>query len=225
LTRPLNRKMTLIEVMVASGLFTGLLLLAGLSLQISTETLQLTSSMTMSTLEADRVLRVLRTELRSASSATLTVTPAPVLPLGPAGANITSVTYETFDPTVPLLDTANPFNTPATTQRLIRFEADGTEILGNGLDDDGDFLIDEGRVALYNAPGLPADLIAVVGTNILGLQVARTNAAGGGLAKVQIWLRVQRVILGATDNPAVDLANGAGPRATHVVNAHFSLLN
>ncbi|MGE0712365.1 MAG: hypothetical protein AB7N76_01545 [Planctomycetota bacterium] len=122
-----------------------------------------------------------------------------------------------------LFDPSNPFAVPSAGAQSIRFEAGDGEVLGDGDDDDGDYLIDEGRVALYDGAG---NLRSVLGQGVTGFSASLTTPAtpGSGLPRLVIRLTVERVMWSAVTDPN-ELAGGGGPRSRHEVRVLVPITN
>jgi hypothetical protein len=208
--------LTLVEVALASAL---LLILAGVvfsSMIGTTETVDTTAAITDSQLEAERIARRVREELQRSgilSPADLTIS------TNPQTLADDRVDYTPLSRDAPLFDPDDPWNVPyETLPERIAFEADGREVLGNGKDDDGDLLVDEGRVTLYRG-GEP---VATLGRNVSRIEYEQIAPQGmSGLPALKVTVVVQRVNRTAIRG----VGDLQGALRTHTSTSLVTLLN
>lgn len=226
-TRAVESGMTILEAVVSTAVFAGILsLLAGMVASTSDAT-SVVGSTTTAQMEAERLLGMIRQELQpSGVSATggLTVSP-----------DGREVTYVRLDSRAPIFDPSDPLTPPWESQRrVIKLEADGAETLGNGADEDGDFLRDEGRVAVYiRPPSGPDQLIAVMARDVMDPQTVAPSRpmfsldTATPLPRVTVVVDLERIIMaGARGSADVgQLQAGGGSRARHRAMTVVTLLN
>ena len=224
-----RRGITLLEVTVSSSIFIVVLAMVSGMLSTTTSTTSLVNSVTTAQTEAERVVAFLRDELRGARTSDM-------LPSGVSGPETSrEISYVVVDDSAPLFDATRPGSVPwAGERRILRFEADGDEVLDDGIDNDGDFLVDEGRLALYTSVGGVEQLLGVIATDLGSL-----DGSGGGqlwftvdavtqsLPVVSAEVHVERImteaIKGRADLDA--LAAGGGPRVSHTSRLFVTSLN
>ena len=92
----------------------------------------------------------------------------------------------------------------------------------NGTDDDGDYLVDEGRVVIYTdaGGGTPGAVIAVLGVELSTCQLTRVNLTDGRLPTYRISVSLERVLRHAvkTNADVAAINAGAGPRVRHTAS-------
>jgi prepilin-type N-terminal cleavage/methylation domain-containing protein len=213
---PSRAGFTLLEVMVSMAIFAGILTIVGIMVSTATDGASLMRSMTSQN-DAERISRLIRRELSTSG-------------VGGGGRlkvlTTREVEYASMESSQALFDPAEPYTAPWTdTLRVIKFEQDGDEILDNGLDDDGDYLIDEGRIALYSRDAGVDTSIAVLAHDVGDLVFTLETSLNR--PRLSFVLRVDRIIINAVkDQDDVDqLLAGAGPRITHTVNSTITLIN
>lgn len=212
-----RRSMSLVEVALAMAL---LVILGGIlfsSLLSTTAVVDTAGAITDSQLEAERVVRMIRGELQRSgvsSPADLTITTGALTLVDD------TVDYTAVNPNIALFNPADPSTVPFEgAPRRIFMEAHGTEILGNGLDDDKDLLIDEGQVTLVQAGAPPV----VLGVNISRLEFELVPGGGtSGLPTLKIKVEVAR--LNRTNVDTTNLTAASGFRS-HTSYSVFTLLN
>lgn len=222
------RGLTLLEVVISVAIFAIVLTLLSGMLASAATTTTIVNSTTSAQTEAERIVATLRDELRGART-------SDILPAGTGGETSSQISYVTVDSSAPLFDASSPETVPwAGERRVLRFEADGDEILGDDIDNDGDFLVDEGRLALYAQIGGAEQLLTVIAHD-----VGSDEPDGGGqleftvdttsqsLPTVVARIHVERIMTGAIRGQAdLDaLAAGAGPRVSHTSRLFVTLLN
>jgi type II secretory pathway pseudopilin PulG len=209
--------MSLVEVALAMGL---LAILGGIlfsSLLGTTAVVDTAGAITDSQLEAERVVRMIRGELQRSgvtSPADLTITTGALTLANDV------VDYTAVDPSLPLFNPADPTNVPFEgAPRRILMEAHGSEILGNGVDDDGDLLIDEGQITLIQAGAPPI----VLGVDISRLEFELVPGGGtSGLPTLKIKVEVARLNRANVDTTNLSAASGFRIHTSYSV---FTLLN
>lgn len=220
-----KRALTLVEVAVAMTVF--LIVAAGMaSLVGSTATssnVVLTSTDVQ--VDAERILAEVRRELSltgagSSSPGNLVVTGGPAPPVEIAYNVIDQ--GDIFDETAPNPAQSVPWKPD---RFFLSFEAEPGEDPTNGLDDDGDFLVDEVRLALYRQPPAGArSLIKVVGEGLVDVQVETTGGTLPGRERVHVRFareRVQRHLIASNADLAAAQAGG-GPRVRHTVDVYIT---
>lgn len=210
--------MTLLEAMMSLLIMAGVMTLALGSFSATAETASTTAAMTDAQLEAERLVRLVRAEL--AASGLSGTGGLRVIDTNSADA-LLEVEYTPVDPDVPLFDVTNPYAAPwVGVRRVLKFEADPGETLGNGVDDDGDLLIDEGRLAIYQRT--VGDLLLVtLGSNVADLSV-EIDPNASPLARIWVQVTVERALPAAVRG-AADVATP--PKTRHTSSALLSPLN
>ena len=219
-----RRGMTLIEVVVASAVFSIVLLALAGVVRSSGDTSSLVHAQTAAQLRAEDALRIVRDQLRRAGEggqSDLQVDPAPTAP----GA-VWEISYrvlqdgQLFDPAA-----TDPYATlPWSADRFVlRFER--SEDPANGLDDDGDLVIDDGHVALYRRPATgPDQLVAVLAKDLADFRVERQIDVR---PRLHLEVEVQKVPHAAVRNiqDVTAVRAGGGPRVTHTADIWLTLPN
>lgn len=208
--------LTVVEVMVGLTL-TGIVL--GLALVASSGTadvLSITQATTRAHLEAERCLRLCLAELRRCKreGSTPALGATALQPGAPDDVLVFRqvVGVDPADPAVVLWgDTLR-----------IAFERDGDEVPANGVDDDGDGRIDEGRVAIYRVAA-PDVLVAVAAHDVTRF-TARLEEPAPGQVVVSLEVQVEQVIDRAVRD-AASASPGAEPRASYTARGSLRLLN
>jgi prepilin-type N-terminal cleavage/methylation domain-containing protein len=224
-----TRGLTLLEVVVSSAIFVVILSMVAGLLSSTASATSLVNSVTTAQTEAERVVAFLREELRGARTEDMA-------PLGAAGGETaTEISYVTVDSSAPLFDSATPGQGPwAGERRILRFEADGDEILGDDIDNDGDFLVDEGRLALYVEVSGVRQLLAVVAHD-LGSDgrggdaplLFTVDSSSQSLPTLVADVHVERILTEAVkgQDDLDALRAGSGPRVSHTSRLFVTLLN
>ncbi len=207
---------TLLELMVSMAIFAGILTIVAVMVSTASDGTSLMRSMTAQN-DAEATARLLRRELSSTG-------------VGGGGKlrvlTTREVEYAPLEASKGLFDPTDPYAAPwSDTLRVLKFEQDGAEILDNGLDDDGDYLIDEGQIALYTrAAGV--DTPIVVMAHDVG-DVAFTLETSLNRPRLSFTLRIDRIIINAVkgQDDVDQLLAGAGPRISHSVRSTITLIN
>lgn len=216
--------LTLLEAVISASILAGLISLAVGASSTSAQTASAAAAVTDAQTTAERVLRLVREQLAmSASSPTPSVPGVLVIDPNPSNQAF-EVEFTPIDLNAPLFNAADPTALPWTSsRRVIKFEKEGAETLDNGVDDDGDFLVDEGRITLSRRTGGGDLFIVTLGASIRSLLVTHDPVAAP-LPRAAVQLTVERTIPGAVRR-AQDLAAGKFPTARHTAHALVTLLN
>lgn len=218
------RALTFVEVAMASAVFSIVILgIAGL-FRSSTETSGLVHAQSDVQLEAERVLRRVRDELRLSGvggTGDLQLNLATQAPVA------WELSYRRLSATGPLFDPTKPSHekVPWSPGRFVlRFER--IDDPADGQDNDGDLLIDEGRVALYRTPpgGGAEVLVGVLGRDIADFHVAEET---GARTRVRLKVTVERVLRTAlrTNQDVAAAKAGGGPRVSHSADIWLTIPN
>jgi prepilin-type N-terminal cleavage/methylation domain-containing protein len=220
-----SRGVTLIEVVISStvlsvvfAVFLGVLESAG-------EASNLVHTQTDTQLRAETALRTLRDELRHAGVGGGSDLELDLTPSAPGAA--WEIRYNRleggplFDPTA-----TDPYATlPWSKDRFtLRFER--VDDPSNGEDDDGDLLLDEGRLALYRTPagGGTAELVTVLAMDLADVRVELQFDVRPRLHLEVDVEQVLRTALNGMEDLAVTRAGG-GPRLRHTADIWLALPN
>ena len=106
---------------------------------------------------------------------------------------------------------------------VLRFER--TEDPANGLDDDGDMVVDDGQVALYRRPATgPDELVAVLAKDLADFRIERQIDVR---PRLHLVVEVQKVPLAAIRNieDVTAARAGNGPRVSHTADIWLTLPN
>jgi hypothetical protein len=209
--------LTLLEMVVSTSILAAVILMVSSLVGASADTVSAVGTMTATHTEAERILAFVAGELRGS---TLTG-PNPLQLVGGSEVRFTSI-----DMAAPIFDPADPTNVPwSPIRKVIRLQADGAEVRGNGVDDDKDFLVDEGRVVLYSRVGTTDTELVSFGPDIGTFSVSLDTSQG--LPRVRVVVRVERVLRNAIKGQAdLDaLAAGGGPRLSHTAETVVTLIN
>lgn len=229
MTRTRQRGLTLVEVVVSSAIFVVLLSMVSGLLSSTASVTNLVNEVTTAQTEAERLVTFLREELRGARSTDM-------VPIGAGGGEVADqVAFFTVDASAPLFDPAAPQAVPwASERRILRFEADGAEVMDDDIDNDGDFLVDEGRLALYVEVGGVERLLAVIAENIgsdgrdgNGRLRFTVDSSSQAMPTVVADVHVERIMTEAIKGPEdlQALQAGRGPRVSHTSRLFVTLLN
>lgn len=228
MTHPSRRRsaragLTLLEAAISATILAGLISLAVGATSTSAQTASAAAAMTDAQTTAERVLRLVREQLAmSASSPTPSIPGLLIVDPNPADQAF-EVEFTPINLNAPLFNAADPTALPwASSRRVIKFEKEGAETLDNGVDDDSDYLVDEGRITLYRRTGGADLLIAPLGASIRGFLVTHDPVAAP-LPRASVQLTVERTIPGAVRDR--DVATGKFPTARHTAHALVTLLN
>jgi hypothetical protein len=211
---------------------TGVLTLVALMAFSSTaDVLSVTEATTRAHVEAERCLRLCLSELRKAG-----VSPTHDPELSSRGLQPADpVTGEVPDDAITFthvkgLEAGESGKVEwDTLDHRLQFEAEPGETLGNGVDDDGDGRVDEGRVTLYrvidpDAPTLAE--VAVVAHDVSRFVIERVVGAPRGLRTVHIQVQMENIIDRAVRSDDVGaLAAGGGPRTRYTARGSLALFD
>ncbi len=185
------RGFTLIEVVVAMTILAIVAIGVGGLIQGSAITSNLVSTSTRVQLQAERIIKQVENELRLTGvqgGGMFTLNHAP------AGAGVVwEMRYHVLDPAQPIFDAGAPTTPPWSTEwRILRCEQ--AESAVDGVDNDGDYLIDEQRLVLYSDDGVER-LVAVLGDNITSFEAGDPaeplpGVDTAGLARPRLRLRL-----------------------------------
>lgn len=181
---------TLIEAVIAMTILTVVAIGVGSLIQGSADTSNLVSASTRVQLKAERIIKQVENELRltgveGGGSFTLDHSPA-----GPGV--VWEMRYHVLDPTQPIFDAGSPSTPPWSPEwRILRCEQ--AEPL-DGIDNDGDYLIDEQRLVLYLDDGVERE-VALLGDDITSFEagdptVPSPGVDAAGLARPRLRLRL-----------------------------------
>lgn len=223
------RGMTLLEASVSVVMMAGIMTLVAGLLGSARDATSVVNTATTAQTEAERLVALVREELRGSGIS------------GQANLQVVgrTIVYTRLDRSRPLFDDAAPLTPPWEAQRrVLAFEQDGAEVLGNSADEDRDHLRDEGRLALYVRPAAgPDQLVSVLGNDVAdpdapGLPLAQRRPMfsldqSGSLPRVTVVVDVERVLQAAVRSSAdaATLAGGGGPRSRHRSVSVITLLN
>jgi type II secretory pathway pseudopilin PulG len=216
--------MTLVEVVVSSVVLTTLILVAVGAVSSAAGSASASNAVTEAQTSAERALRLIREHLAMAASASTPSAPGLVVIDPVTTDQRIEVEFTPIDRARPLFDPANPGALPwSGSRRVIKFEPESPELLDNGVDDDRDLLVDEGRIVLCRRASGVDTPIVVLATGVRSLVVSHDPLASP-LARVFVQVTVERVIPGAIRD-AKDLAGARVPRTRHTAHALVPLLN
>ncbi len=208
--------LTFVEVMIGVTLTAMVFGLALVATVGTADVLSVTQASTRAHLEAERCLRLCLAELRRCKR-------------DASGPTASATTLQAGDPDDALVfrqvlgvDPADPREVLRGDTLRITFEPDGDEVPANGVDDDGDGRIDEGRVALYRV-GAPDQLVAVVAHDVTRF-VVRLEEPTPDNVVVSLEVQVEQVIERAVRD-AASAAPDARPRSRHTARGSLRLLN
>jgi type II secretory pathway pseudopilin PulG len=199
-----TRAFTLVEIAVSMTIF-ALLAIALLGLiKGSADTSDVVSAMTRVQLDAERVMRQVVDELR------LTGVQGGgefSLDHSPAGAGVVwEMRYHRLDPRQPIFNAGTPSSPPWSTEWFI-LRCEEAEAV-DGVDNDGDFLIDEQRVVLYMDDGTERK-ISVFGDNLTSFEAGDpaepppgVEAAGLVRPRLRLRLTVDWLLRSAVTDPS-----------------------
>ena len=222
MTRSALRRLSLLEVVIAAALLMIALTLVSEVALSSTSQLRAAQATTQVVVEGERGLELVRSELRNsgleASGGSLRVESSGLQD----GSPLDTIRYRTL--VEPLA--GDPFQPAWSELRVLRFEA-GDDPLGDGVDGDGDFRVDEGQLVLYRDPPSAANQIAVIGRDISRFEVTLHPASAEGLARLELRLETDAPLLGQAGDPVerARLSAGGGTRRQHVARASVLLRN
>lgn len=226
-----QRALTLLEVIIASTIFSLLILTVVVASDGVLTTSSVVYNRTYVEMEAEKVLNLIKDEIgRTGESEDATDTPRMTLDASPAAAGVEwSLVYTPLQNGGAINWTQFGTGTPyaglpwAATGNVMRYElTDPAGSDANGTDDDGDFLVDEGRVVIYAdaGGGTPGATIAVLGAELSECQLTRVSLTDERIPTYRISVTLERVLRHAVkSNADVAAINaGAGPRVRHTAS-------
>lgn len=215
----MRRSLTLIEVTVSATILAMLVVAMGSMVQSATETSSLVSEQTRAQSDAERLLRAVKDQLSRSGygpQGNLVYTPNPAT-------NTWEIAYNKMN-TDPITDPLVPANLGTlweTTRWVIKWEhpTDSASGAGIGVDNDGDYIIDDGRLALYRRTATD-QLVAVLGDNIRNFVVTQQVGTPQTQARIRLQVTAERVLVAAVKgaNDAAAVRAGAGPRVRHTAD-------
>lgn len=233
-TRSTRRALTLIEVMISTVILTVIVLAVGSLVQTSGQTSSLVYEQSRVQLEAQRIMRTVRDQLRMTGvngTGNLTFAAGGTFPIQWTFRYrrllSTQLWNGGFDPNDPYGATMIPWEA---NESALKFElTEGASL--DGIDNDGDFLTDEGRIALYSIDGSGTEtLTAVLGQGITAAAVDTTQLGPADPAvrpRVGLTITVERVLQAAVRGQADvnALTAGTGPRVRYTAQTWIALPN
>ena len=224
----LQRALTLLEVLIASTIFSLLILTVVVASDGVFATSSVVYNRTYVEMEAEKVLNLIKTEIGATGESNDSGgNPRMELDASPAAAGVEwSLAYTPLQNGGAINWAQFATGTPyaglpwQATGNVMRYElTDPSGQDANGSDDNGNFLIDEGRVVLYEdaGGGTPGDEIAVLGENLTNCQLARVTLTDERLPTYRISVTLERVLrhVVKTNADVAAVNAGAGPRVRH----------
>lgn len=209
---------TLVELSIGLFLFSGVLVLTFVALSTMADVFSVTQSSTRAHVDAERCLRLCVSEIRRARRDEIGSTPScsgTGLQLGDPD--------DVFEFRQALgVDPSDPARVLWGDTLRLTFEPDGDELLGNGVDDDRDGRVDEGRVAVYRL-GAPDVLVVVAAHDVSRFTVELEQSAT--VMQVTLQLQMESVIERAVRDDVDEVMSGGGPRARYVTRGSVTILN
>ncbi|HBP19338.1 MAG TPA: hypothetical protein DEA08_16300 [Planctomycetes bacterium] len=226
----LKRTLTLLEVIIASTIFSLLILTVVVASDGVLATSSVVYNRTYVEMEAEKVLNLIKDEIGRTGESDDGGTPRMALDEAPADPGVEwSLVYTPLQNGGTVNWTQFGTGTPYDglpwqgTRNVMRYEL--TDPMGqdaNGTDDDGDYLVDEGRVVIYTdaGGGTPGAVIAVLGVELSTCQLTRVNLTDGRLPTYRISVSLERVLRHAvkTNADVAAINAGAGPRVRHTAS-------
>jgi prepilin-type N-terminal cleavage/methylation domain-containing protein len=186
-----RRGFTLIEAVIAMTILTVVAIGVGSLIQGSAETSNLVSASTRVQLKAERVIKQVENELRQTGVQGGGMFTLDHSPAGPGV--VWEMRYHILDPKQPIFNAGTPSSPPWSPEwRILRCEQAETV---DGIDNDGDYLIDEKKLVLYVDDGVERQL-AVLGDDLTSFE------AGLARPRVRLRLTVDWLLRSAVKNKA-----------------------
>lgn len=213
--------MTLVEVVVATAVTAAIALAALATLGAAGGSASLAGAQASAHADGERVVALLAQEVRCSglgAPGALTATPTGLQ----RGAPLDRVEYAACLG----WEAGPPVRLRWSPRRVVAFEADKREVPGNGVDDDGDLLVDEGRVTLRLA-GQAGEPLAVLCVDVGRFEVALDPGPDRGGPTLAVAVTIERLIAAAVRDEAARARarTGQGGRVTHVARAVVPLLD
>lgn len=216
-----RRGLTMVEAIVSVAVFSLMTVALASLIQTGMGTSVLVGEQTRTQAEAERILRAVRDQLiRSGTSPTagnLVYTPFP-------STNSWEIAFNKMN-LDPIPDPIAPANLAAlwdTTRYVIKWEHPTDPMTGGsiGVDNDNDYIVDDGRVAIYRRVATD-QLIAVIGDNVTDFSLGSpAGLVSGTRPRLQLRVTVERLLQSGIKNAADAAAAraGGGPRVRHTAD-------
>lgn len=202
------------EVVVALSIFSVILIAVGNLFMAAGDVSNVVNAQTQCQTDAERCIDQVKQQLlRSCVGGGGNI----AVNLSPGGTIDWEIAYNTIAGG-DIFDPANPTGAPLwSAQRFVlKFEHPTDTV--NGVDDDGDFIIDDGRLRLYRRPTLGGDLfISELATEVRDFDISALTTDGGPRSRILLDCTVERVFRNLLRSSAEVAAAkaGNGPRARH----------
>jgi prepilin-type N-terminal cleavage/methylation domain-containing protein len=217
-----RRGMTILEVIVALSVFSVILIAVGNMFMAAGDVSNVVNAQTQCQMDAERCLdqvkqQLLRSSVGGGGNIQVNNTASGIVdweiaytPIAGAG--------DIFDPLAP-----NGAALWAGPRFVLKFEHPTDAV--NGTDDDGDFVIDDGRLRLYRRAGTDI-FVSELASEVRSFVISPLNQTDGGpRSRILLDCTVERVYRNLLTNTAEVLAAkaGNGPRARHRATVWLTL--
>lgn len=227
-----RRGLTVLEIIVSMAIFSIVIVVVATFVQVGGDTSSLVHAQTRAQMDAERILRLVRDQIgRSGyppSGGDLVYTPNALTDEWEIAYNLIGqgplVNMAPIPPALPVE------TVPWDPRRwVIKWEhpTDAAVGAGAGVDNDNDYIIDDGRVAIYQRTGVVApftdELTAVLANDVRDFNVTQDPdppLPNGPRPRLRLQVTVERVLLNAAKSvaDAAAVRAGAGPRARHTAD-------